>query len=571
MPTCIESNSKCYTSSKDIADAFNKHVSEIGEKLAQHINSNFNFNSFLNKKNSNSMAFFAPTTNEIYNTIQNLKNKKSAGVDGISTFFLKISANYISPYLMTLFEACFKFGIFPDVLKVTKVIPIHKSGDKSKVNNYKPISVLNSISKILQKLLASRLLCFLNKYNILYDRQYGFRKNRNTILAILDVVTRCYDNISGKKFNFITIDLTKAFDTVNHRILLKKLEFYGIRGICNDMFKSYLSNRQQAVHIKNEVSYTSIVKMGVPQGSVLGPLLFILYVNDIQNALDFSTAHLFADDTCLLLSDFNPNNLHLNSKSELQNLKSWLDSNKLTLNASKSNVISLIPSFRNTSLLSFPSIPFDDLAINITDLVKYLGIYIDRRLDFKHHISFIESKISRGVGILYKLKNVLPSSALLCVYYSLIHSHLSYGIIIWGSTFKTYLSKLKVLQNKAMRAISGVGWSESATPLYQRYEILKVEDMYKLELAKFMHSLVSQSLPPSLINYFADLKIISNRNTRSKTKGNLKTPLFKSSKTQNSIKYQGTIVWNSIPLSFRKLPKRKFVDKYKHFLIQKYK
>ena len=184
MPTCIESNSKCYTSSKDIADAFSKHFSEIGEKLAQHINSNFNFNSFLNKKNSNSMAFFAPTTNEIYNTIQNLKNKKSAGVDGISTFFLKISANYISPYLMTLFEACFKFGIFPDVLKVTKVIPIHKSDDKSKVNNYRPISVLNSISKILEKLLVSRLLCFLNKYNILYDRQYGFRKNRNTILDV---------------------------------------------------------------------------------------------------------------------------------------------------------------------------------------------------------------------------------------------------------------------------------------------------------------------------------------------------------------------------------------------------
>ena len=173
----------------------------------------------------------------------------------------------ITPYLIHLFNVCFNNGLFPEVLKVSKVIPIYKSGDKTKVNNYTPISLLPSLSKVMEKLLVVRLTSFLNASGILYDRQYGFRKKRTTTQAVLDLVTNLYDNISKNKLSsLVTVDLTKAFDTINHKISLEKLDYYGIRGIgiCNDLIRSYLSNRQQKVYIAQESSTMRVVKSGVP-------------------------------------------------------------------------------------------------------------------------------------------------------------------------------------------------------------------------------------------------------------------------------------------------------------------
>ena len=320
----------------------------------------------------------------------------------------------------------------------------------------------------MEKLLVARLTSFLNASGILYDRQYVFRKKRTTAKAVLDLVTNLYDNISKNKLSsLVTEALTKAFDTVNHKILLEKLDYYGIRGICNDLTRNYLSNRQQKVYIAQESSTKRLVKSGVPHGSVLGPLLFTIYINDLRFKLLCSTVQLFADDTCLLLSNICKKTLQDEAKTELENLHLWMDANKLTLNSSKSNAMLINSKLRDKR--KFGNIKTKKSEICITSTVKYLGIYIDEELNFKYHITSIVAKISRGVGILYKIKNFLPTSTLLCVYYSLAHTHLSYGIIIWGSTCKSLLEKLSSLQNKAIRAVGGAEWNESSSPLHYKF------------------------------------------------------------------------------------------------------
>ena len=219
----------------------------------------------------------------------------------------------------------------------------------------------------------------------------------------------------------------------------------------------------------------------------------------------------------------------------------------------------------------FDNIKTKKSEICITSTVKYLGIYIDEELNFKYHITSIVAKISRGVGILYKIKNFLPTSTLLCVYYSLVHTHLSYGIIIWGSTYKSHLEKLTSLQNKAIRAVGGAGWNESSSPLYYKFKVLKFHDIYKYELAKFMHHVQNKTLPTPLLKIFDDVKNDLNLNTRSRTREKLKVPLFKLSRTQKSVKYQGVTLWNSLSLNLKKLSFQKFSTEYKSNLIQNYK
>ena len=240
--------------------------------------------------------FLTPTTSfEVFNLISGLKNTKSTGKDNISAYFLKVAAKVIAAPLAQLFNYTFLLGIFPASLKIAKIIPIYKSGDKSDVSNYRPIAILSPISKILEKLIHVRTINFFNKHSVLLPTQYGFRANHSTSHALTDALTSLYDNINDEKYTaLLLLDLKKAFDTVNHKTLLTKLEHYGIRGTTLDLFASFLTNRFQYVSLENHQSNLKKINYGVPQGSVLGPLLFNIYVDDISTSVS-CTPRLVAD------------------------------------------------------------------------------------------------------------------------------------------------------------------------------------------------------------------------------------------------------------------------------------
>ena len=414
----------------------------------------------------------------------------------------------------------------------------------------------------------------MNKYSILLPTQYGFRANHSTIHALLDVITSSYDNINDRKFTaLVLLVLRKAFDTVNHNILLNKLEQYGIRGVALKFFSSFLSNRCQYVSLNNKQSTCKKITCGVPQGSVLGPLLFTLYINDINSSTS-DCAKLFADDTCLILQDNTLNHLYNKVSSEILSVNKWMVANKLTLNLKKSNAIIINP--KNSPIGTKPNtVSIHQLvlpSLSTVTAAKYLGVVLDDRLSFKTHINILINKLSRAVRVLSKVKLFFNNSSLLSLYYGIFHSHLQYyGILACSATYKSYYYKLAILQNKAVKIIGGGKWNDRATPFYAKLKILKLNDLIHFEKAFFLFKHKFHKLPCVFNNYFNFTSNTHEKYTRGSSCDNYFLPFYRNKKLQRSIKYPGPKTCNFLESSLKKCRSLKtFKFKLKHFISQKY-
>ena len=388
---------------------------------------------------------------------------------------------------------------------------------------------------------------------------------------MIEITEQIKESIDSGKFGCgIFIDLKKAFDTVNHDILLKKLEHYGIRGSMLKWFESYLKGRKQYVFYNGATSSIQEITCGVPQGSVLGPLLFLLYINDLPNISDKLQFFLFADDTNIYYESKHLKELEKTVNSELKKLTLWLNVNRLALNVSKTNFVIFrspkkIPDHNVTLLMN-------KCALEQKDHVKYLGVLVDQHLSWKYQIKNVALKISRGIGILAKIKPLLKDNLVKCIYYSLVYSHLSYGIEAWGSAAKSNLNKLNVLQHKATRILSGVQYFQvygqepgplpSSEPLYKNLEILKFEDIFKLNVAKFVYSTLTFQSPINFHEWFSYDHEIHDHSTRSGTEVirdgyfdvgvsaqsyTLHTKGSQNKYGENMIQKSGPIIWNSVP------------------------
>ena len=330
---------------KEIANEFNNYFSNIGKNLASAIPTiNLSFEHYLDSPQASSFYLFPTSAMEIENIISTLKPSKASGPFSIPTSLLKNLKMVISYPLEILFNHSFATGTVPKQFRLAKVIPIHKKGSVFAVSNYRPISLLSNFNKIIEKLMYNRLINYLGKLSIISDNHFGFRSKHSTIHALLLLTDKIQKAIDKGTYSCgIFLDLCKAFDTVNHNILLTKLEYYGVRGVAHAWFTSYLSDRNQFVSLHGTNSEYQTLTCGVPQGSVLGPLLFLLYVNDICNCSSILEFHLFADDTNVFLSDTNIQKLELNLNIELGKVSHWLNANKLSLNIEKTSFVIFHP------------------------------------------------------------------------------------------------------------------------------------------------------------------------------------------------------------------------------------
>ena len=323
-------------------------------------------------------------------------------------------------------------------------------------------------------------------HKIIFNHQFGFQKNKSTSLAILDVCTQLVNAVENKQFSTcIFLDFAKAFDTVDHNILIYKLEYYGVRGITLNWFKSYLTNRSQKVCINGTLSESCNIKFGVPQGSVLGPLLFLLYINDMPFSSNILKFHLFADDTSIFFSHKDLSQLELIVNDELSKVSDWLVANKLTLNVDKSNFLIISPSIKNKK--NEIKLAINNKSIAQKDCIKYLGVLLDKDISWKQHIQQVNLKISKGIGILAKARHYVPPQILRNLYFSFIEPHVNYVLINWGSANLSSLKPMGRNLNKALRIMNFAKNTASSKPIYHKFDILNLNDSYTLQCAKFMY------------------------------------------------------------------------------------
>lgn len=551
----LSQHNKLVVNPNEVVDIFNHHFTKIGPDLSKTIpRSQRTPESFLTGNYPHSFFFSPVTETEVQNAALLLKNG-SPGHDGIQPDIIRENAEDLSAPLTHIFNCSFSQGKLHDDLKIASITPIFKAGDQENPNNYRPISILTTFSKILERIAYNKLIKYINDHNILSNHQFGFRKGHSCempLILAVDLISRALDQ--GEHVIGIFLDIKKAFDTVDANILLSKLHHYGFRGVAHDWLASYLTNRKQFVKCNKISSDPLPITCGIPQGSVLGPLLFLLFINDLCNLPTNLTPFVFADDTTLFLKGKDLQQMASVINTELSSVCLWLRTNKLSINVSKTHYIhfTLNRNTRNTPL----NINIDNQPITNCSHTKFLGVVIDNQLSWSQHIQHISNKISKNIGALKKVYHLLNRKTLIQLYNTLILPYLSYCQLIWASSPRIHFNRLVILQKKAIRIICHSPRLAHTQNLFQNCRILHLNDLFKYNAGIFIYKYTHQIFPYTFLSQFTLEYANPSRNTRTALTQTLTTPTCRTTFKQKSVHYQLCIYYNQFhqPLNLTESP-----------------
>ena len=544
----------------EIANTFNKYFANVAADLKKKIPAAKNPRNL--PQTNFSMYFDTITPLHIKQIISELKNSKSKDVYDISADIIKCCVDYIAEPLCDVFQACVDQGVFPSNLKISKTIPIFKKGKRSDPSNYRPIAILPILSKILEKLICKRLVDYVEKMLILCNSQHGFRKNKSTLSAIYDFLMNALECLDrGDVTAGIFIDLSKAFDTVNHEKLLKKLYSYGIRGNIHDLFRSYLKDRKQIVHIKTKNGYANsqpeLINVGIPQGSILGPILYIIYTNDLPESVDDSVT-MYADDTNVNINAPCAEDCAQSIINNIQSLENYFNDNELSMNLNKNKIIHFTLNNSKSNLAIHNTI-VENTEMELANYANFLGVTLDSNLNFSEHINNLCNKLSKATFALRLVRKHCTLEAAKIAYYGYFQSNMNYGLLFWGSAPECYVNRVFILQKRALRGICQLAPDAPCRNLFILHRILTLPSLYILEILMFVKKNPHR---------FAQEKTASQYNLRNKDK--LRAPNHNTTKFEKSPLFMGIMIYNKLPQSLLdECSYNKFRNTIKKILIQK--
>ena len=548
-------NNSVIVDNKQIADAFNEYFVQIGPKLAAEVcdpTSQFT-NSSGTQDCSNSYLgprFVFSQINQINvaTSLRRLKVSKATGMDNIPAKILKISADIIAPSLTAIFNLSLNSCTYIDEWKKARITPIFKSEDRQKCDNYRPISILPIISKIFEKEVFDQLYEHLSQNLLLSKYQSGFRPKHSTMSALIQMCDQWLENMDNGMLNGVVfLDIRKAFDSIDHSILLKKMnEQFGIYRAELKWFESYLTKRQQVCFINGHTSSPRQITCGVPQGSILGPLLFLLYINDMPNCLKSTTPCLYADDTEIFASSFDYDTLVKNLNDDLKNIHTWLTKNKLQHHPTKTKLMFIGSPYNLKNRIGEATVFFGGKPVPLTHSFESLGVEIDENLNWEKHIDKICKKASAGIGAIKRAKPYVDINTLQTIYKALVQPYFNYCSTLWGNCGKLLQDKLQRFQSRAARVITGATYDVRSLDILNALSWETLDNRRNKSKAVFMYKVLNDHAAPGLKESLHKRNVTQNTYNLRNSENDLTLPKPRTEYLKRSFKYSGVMLWNDL-------------------------